>query len=266
MLDLHSHLLPGIDDGPATLKESLALARGYVAAGFSRVAATPHWIFGTIWMPAVEDIRQRVDRFNRSLEKHEIPLRVFTGMEIALDLEIPKMLGQGRLLTLAESDSLLIETPFQVLPPRWEDLLTTIREKGYRVVLAHPERCARIIANPGLADEILETGVHLQCNYDSFLGNPGEPVFDTAMHLLKKGYIHLLATDSHDPAHRHPGTSGKAIQVLEKIIDTETLARITRINPDRLIQGEPLENPEPVRAKGPAKGGRRWWWFSEKQS
>ena len=261
MIDLHTHILNNIDDGPASLEESLALARLYEAAGFSRVVATPHWIYGTAWMPKSDDILRRVERLNQSLQNRGIGIRVFPGMEIAMDGEIPGLLSNGDLLPLGGSNYVLIETPFQMLPSGWEHLFFTITSKGYRILLAHPERCAQIIEDPGLADEMIGAGVYFQSNYDSFLGNNGDEILKAAFRLLKKGYIYCLATDSHDAVHRHPGNAVRAIQALEKKFDEDTLKLLTRINPDRLINGLSLVKPEPAKVSASAKGGRRWWLF-----
>jgi len=263
MLDIHSHILPGIDDGPATIDESLRLAVLYEQCGFSRVVATPHWIHGTAWMPESNDIRDRTDLLNAALQNKEIGIRVFSGMEIAMDAEIPALLSRGQLLTLAESPYLLIETPFQRLPFNWEHLLFTIKSKGYRIVLAHPERCAQIIDNPGIADAINAAGIYFQCNYDSFLGNYGGKTSETIWQFLKKGYIHFLATDSHDTVNRYPGNVEKTIRILEKKIHADTLNLIARINPDRLINGLSIDIPAPadISFLKKEKGKKRWRLF-----
>jgi protein-tyrosine phosphatase len=260
MLDLHSHILNGIDDGPASLEESLSLAVLYEQAGFSHVVATPHWIHGTAWMTKIEDIRRRVDQFNKTFQSNGIGIHMLPGMEIAMDMEIPSLLSRGELLPLADSPYLLIETPFQRMPSNWEHMFFTIQSKGYHIVLAHPERCAQIIASPEIMGKIIAAGVYIQSNYDSFLGNYGSKILETALYLLKKGHIHILATDSHDAVHRHPGNAVKAIQILKKEMDADTINLITRINPDRLINGLPLKNPAPIPVPAPGKGtGKKPW-------
>lgn len=260
MLDLHSHILSGIDDGPATIEESLELAVLYEQAGFSRVVATPHWINGTAWMTKIEDIRHRVDLLNTAIQSKGIGIRILPGMEIAMDAEIPALLSREQLLSLAGSSYLLIETPFQRLPSNWEHLFYNITSKGYHIMLAHPERCAQIIANPEIADKVIAAGVYFQCNYDSFLGNYGDQILAVAWRLLKKGYIHVLATDSHNATHRHPGNAVKAVLALEKEVDGSILTMITRTNPDRLIGGLPLENPAPADVPVQRKGKRKKRW------
>lgn len=261
MIDLHSHILNGIDDGPAEIEESLALARRYVEAGFSRVVATPHWIMGTAWMMKIEDIRSRVESFNDVLQGEGIAIQVFSGMEIAMDEEIPAMLSQGRLLTLADAGYLLVETPFQRLPSNWEQLFYNIIAKGYRILLAHPERCAQIIAKPEMMHEIISSGVYVQCNYDSFIGGYGDAIYRAARKMLLNGYVHCLATDSHDSFLRQPGNAATAIDHIGKIIDRKLLHLITMENPIRLMNGLPLEIPSLVNLETDSKNKKKWLFF-----
>jgi protein-tyrosine phosphatase len=259
MIDLHSHILPSIDDGPITLKSSLELAVLYQKAGFSRVVATPHWIPGTTWTPSTEEIQQQVTLFNESLISKKINIHILPGMEIALDLNIAELLLNKHLLTLAGSRYVLIESPFQRLPLGWDQMFFAIMAKGYRIVLAHPERCFQLFTSPELYDDIIEKGIFFQVNYDSFLGNYGSKVSETAFYLLKKGYIHLLSTDSHDPLQRHPGNVAKAVKVLKELIDADSIEMLTRINPERVINNTMLEKIDSVNFL-PEKR-RRWWWF-----
>jgi protein-tyrosine phosphatase len=259
MIDLHSHILPGIDDGPKTLEQSLDLAVLYRNAGFTKVVATPHWVYGTSWTPSIELIHQRIALLRDSLESKQIGIQVYAGMEIALDVNLGDLLIDKHLLTLAGSPYVLIESPFQRLPLGWEQMFFTIMAKGYRIVLAHPERCLQLFSNPELYDEIIEAGVYFQVNYDSFLGHYGKKESEAAFDLLKKGYIHFLATDSHDPLQRHPGNVLKALKILEKTIDAKAIDMLTRINPEHLINGEPLEKTASIDFL--PENRKRWRWF-----
>jgi protein-tyrosine phosphatase len=259
MIDLHSHILPGIDDGPITLEKSLELADLYQRAGFTTIVATPHWVPGTTWTPSIEDIYQRRSLLQDSCNSKNIEIKICVGMEIALDVNLGDLLLKKRLLTLAGSPYLLIESPFQRFPIGWDQMFFSIMANGYRIILAHPERCMQLLSSPDLYDDIIEAGVYLQVNYDSFLGHYGKEVSETAFYLLKKSYIHFLATDSHDPIQRHPGNARKALKVLAKIIDAKTIETLTRINPEHVIKGVPLEGKSLINFL--PKNRKRWWWF-----
>jgi protein-tyrosine phosphatase len=259
MIDLHSHILPGIDDGPATLEQSLELAALYQKAGFTKVVATPHWVPGTSLTPSIELIHQRIALLTDSFESRQIDIQIFSGMEIALDFNLGDLLFTRHLLTLAGSSYVLIESPFQRLPLGWDQMFFAIMAKGYRIVLAHPERCMQLFLTPELYDDIIDTGVFFQVNYDSFLGCYGKKESETAFYLLKKGYIHILATDSHNTLQRHPGNALKAVKVLEKTIDAKAIEILTRINPEHVIKGFPLETMASVDFL--SKTRKRWRWF-----
>ncbi len=259
MIDLHSHILPGIDDGPKTMAESLDLARLYVEAGFTGVVATPHFIRGTPYAAEGKAVFGAVSELNGVLKASGIELDIYPGMEIALDGGLLELLDQKRILSLAENKYVLIEAPFQRLPVNWLQVLTGLRSQGYGVVLAHPERCMELGSRRELFDELIDAGIYVQANYDSFVGGYGQAICDAAFHLMSKGYIHCLATDSHDAVHRHPGNVQKAIAAIKEAGGGESVDIMTRVNPGRILEGLALEKPPEVLKKGKKK--KRWFSF-----
>jgi protein-tyrosine phosphatase len=263
MIDLHCHLLPGIDDGPKTIDESLKLARLFVSAGYSHVVATPHWISGTSWMRAPKIIRQRVLLLNKKMKEDGISLVAFPGMEIAMDHKIPELLGRGEITGLGgrPNSYLLIEPPFLRLPLGWEEIFFGVLARGHKVLLAHPERCVQLAEKNGIIDEIIGAGAYLQVNWFSFLGFYGLEAAEMARYLATKGYIHCLATDSHDTKNRHPGNVKRAAVVVEKLIGTQNLSLLAHKNPTRVLKGEPLLSMSPVGVKGISRRMRSWLHF-----
>ena len=236
MIDLHCHILSGVDDGPKNLDESLEMVRIYIKAGYHRVVATPHQLPGTTWMLSVEGIRNKLAELNQAIKNEGIELDVLPGMEIAFDPLIPDLLEKGQLLTLGKSSYVLIETPFQQLPLGWEQVVFEILSKGYFILLAHPERCAQLAARPQLVDRLIESGVYLQVNWDSFLGYHGRAALRMAHYLSESGYIHCLATDSHNPQERHAAHVKLAASKIQKLIGRENLQRIASENPLRILR------------------------------
>ncbi len=259
MIDLHSHILPEIDDGPESLEKSTQMAELYVKYGFTHVVATPHWMSGTLWAVSKETIFDSITQLRHALESKSININILAGMEIALDIGLVDLLVGKRLLTLAGGSYVLIESPFQRLPLGWQQVIFQIMAKGFRVVLAHPERCHHFYMEPDLLHSFIEAGGYLQANYDSFLGHYGTEATNTAFSLLEKGYLHLLATDSHDTEYRHPGNALKALEILNKTADAETVEILTRINPQRVITGLPLKTTTP--AIPLSKKRKKWWFF-----
>ena len=258
MIDLHCHILPGVDDGPKNLNESLEMVRIFIKAGYRQVVATPHQVPGTSWMPSIEDIRNKLVDLNRAIKAEGLEFDVLPGMEIAFDPLIPDLLAKGQLLTLDETSYVLIETPFQQLPLGWEQVVFEILSKGYFILMAHPERCGQLAARPQMVNGLIESGVHLQVNWDSFLGYHGRTALHMAHRLAESGYIHCLATDSHNPQERHAAHVKLAATKIEKIIGSENLQRIASENPLRILSNthpSAMMKPDPI-AK--VKKGSRW--------
>jgi protein-tyrosine phosphatase len=259
MIDLHCHILHGLDDGPKTAAESMQMALTFERAGYRTVAATPHMVPGTAWMPSTNRINTRVDQLNHALRNEGLTLEIVSGMEIALDPQIPDLLDQGHLLTLGNSSCLLVEPSFQQLPPGWEQIIFSILAKGHSILLAHPERCVQLAANLNLIERLIEAGVFLQVNWGSFLGQYGRTAMHTARKMAGSGWIHCLATDSHQPGGHAPERIGKATATLQKLIGQENLQRITTDNPLRLLNDK---IPLPMKRTGAmTEKKKRWWQF-----
>lgn len=259
MIDLHNHMLPGLDDGPETLEEALEMAAVYAAAGFSRVAATPHWVVGSAWQPPAEKVLQWVAGLQEALEKHRLSLEVVPGMEVAMTMEISKRIQTGQVLTLNGGKYVLVEPPFQRMPMGWERILFEISAVGYRVLLAHPERCGHLARDPEIIQKMVGTGVGIQVNWKSLLGSYGQTIRETAWSFLEGGLAHVLATDGHRPE----DISGETLHGMKRILIERLGEARTRLlveeNPGRVWVGEPLVNLTPIRASGGKKTRRRWF-------
>ena len=147
LVDIHCHILPGIDDGARNLDESAAMARLYAAAGFAAVVATPHFIPGTAWSADSRVIAERVAAVQARLDAEDIPLRVYAGMEIAFHKRLADRLQAGSVLPLGLSRHFLIEPDFH---GSQEDLLHAVRgllDQGHRVIIAHVERISAFQRN-----------------------------------------------------------------------------------------------------------------------
>jgi protein-tyrosine phosphatase len=266
MIDLHCHILHEMDDGAESAAESIQMAQAFVRTGFRIVAATPHMVPGTSWMPPVERITTQVSYLNQAIQIARLKLEIVPGMEIALDPNIPELLDAGRLLPLGSSSCLLIEPPFRQVPPKWEQVIFSIQARGYSVILAHPERCGQLAGNLALIGKLIDSGVYLQVNLGSFLGQYGHAVRRTVKLLARNGWIHCLATDSHHPTWLESKRMQSAMSKLEKLIGLQNLQRITVDNPLRVLQDKP---PRPMKIAD-STGGRnrknRWrFWKAERK-
>jgi protein-tyrosine phosphatase len=179
-------------------------------------------------------------------------------MEIALDPQIPDLLAAGSLLPLGSSSCLLIEPPFQQLPPGWQSVLFSILATGHKILLAHPERCPHLSARPDLIEELIHAGVCLQVNWGSFLGHYGRTAKRTADFLAWNGWIHCLATDSHHSRSPHYDQIQTAASKLGAVIGQSNLRQLTIENPMNLLRDQAMR-PMAITEKMTGKMQKRWW-------
>jgi protein-tyrosine phosphatase len=232
-IDIHCHILPGIDDGPENIGQSIALARALVAGGVTQVFATPHHIPGTAWSASVRQVRQLVNDLQQVLQQKNIPLSVHPGMEIALHPYLLKELRRNELLPLGHSNCYLLEPPFQDFRNDLTDVLLAFKKTGYDVILAHPERNPLLKKKVDLLQELVKQGIMLQVNAGSLLGKFGQQSAETAFWLARHNCLHFVASDAHD-AVRRPPPGKKEYRQLNKILGTETVKAVCYTHPARL--------------------------------
>ncbi len=203
-IDIHSHILPGLDDGPADLAGSLAIARCYQAAGMRKIVATPHFLPGTAWAPSIDKVLATVAEVQAVLHQANIDLELVPGMEIAYHRKLEERILGGAVLPLGNSGTFLIEPPFQGEQDGLLSTLTALLQRGVKLILAHPERADAFQRQPHMLEPLLSLGLRLQVNSGSLLGYFGEKSRDTAEQLRQSGSIHFIASDAHDHARRSP--------------------------------------------------------------
>jgi len=244
VIDLHNHILPGLDDGAAHLEESLEIARRFVAEGVTQVAATPHLnpMEGT--GARLPDVLEGVARVRAALEGAGIPLDVVPGSEVYLTPDVPELLGAGEIATLGGSRAVLVELPFHGRPSYVEDVLEWIVAAGFTPVLAHPERSSWLAGDAGAVDWLLRREVPLQLTAAPLLGGYGSGIQRTAMSFLQGGAYSLAASDRHHPEQARSLADLHA--AIAKATDEETADLLLSENPARLLAGEPVVRPTVV--------------------
>ena len=234
MIDIHSHILPGIDDGAADLNTSLAMADIAVADGIQVVIATPH-VDGTGHLsPAM--INTAVDRLNSVLRQRGVSLVVFPGAELQSHVAI-ELVDQ---YCLASGSFFLLEFPHSHLPADALDLIYTLVQKGFTPIIAHPERNREISMEPGKLSSLVGAGARVQITAGSLTGELGANALTCARFLLKMDMVHFMATDSHSPNFRKPILS-KAVKKAKKYLGREGALALVRDNPLAILpEGYPL--------------------------
>ena len=239
MIDLHSHILPELDDGSQSLEESLAMARMAVQSGVTVMVATPH---------CMDDRAQQVYAawrlLREALRDTEIPLKLYLGMEIFGTADTVRLLRARRLFPLNGSQYPLIEFSFRSTGEEETQILYQVLRAGYRPLVAHPERYGYVRENPELINLWTKMGCLLQVNRGSLLGRFGPGAQRMAAELVERGFVTAVATDAHSLRVRTPWM--KDIQTLLSQEYSPQLARKLLLqNPQHILRNEPLPPSEP---------------------
>lgn len=252
MIDLHCHVLPGIDDGPETIEGSVALARVAVAAGIRTVVATPHVSWRYPNDPAT--ISRLVDEVNARLLAESVELEVRPGGEIAMthlpeiEPELLKRFGLGG------GAWLLVEPPFTAVATGLDAIVQDLLRRGHRVLLAHPERCQGLRRDPGMLEGLVANGVLMSITADSLTGRFGGEVRRFSLQLAREGMIHNVASDAHDDIQRPPGIAA----ALEEAGLSPLADWLTWEVPSAILDGGRIP-PRPAGAISSAGPRRRFW-------
>ncbi|MCP4697347.1 MAG: capsular biosynthesis protein [Gammaproteobacteria bacterium] len=213
MIDLHCHLLPGMDDGPRDLAESLALARIACAGGIRKALATPH-IYPGVYDNDIAAIRTATAEFKQALKAHHIPLSVEMAAEVRIGPEIMPMIKKELIPFLGREGEyriLLLEFPHSHIPLGSNKMAQWLLDRKIRPMIAHPERNKDILRNFEKIYPFVELGCLMQITGGSVAGYFGPAVQQRARQLLEKGWVDVLASDAHNRDSRPPDlASGKA--------------------------------------------------------
>lgn len=203
MIDLHCHLLPGIDDGAVDLEMSLAMARMAVADGIRVTACTPH-IYPGMYDNTGDSIRAAVVALQRALDDAGIALQLMVGADVHLDPDLLTGLRDGRVPTIADSRYLLLEPPHHVAPPRFEESVFGLMAAGYTPVITHPERLSWVETHYDLFVRLAQRGAWMQITAGALTGRFGRRSRYWAERFTSEGHTMIVATDAHHPQRRPP--------------------------------------------------------------
>jgi protein-tyrosine phosphatase len=234
VIDLHSHILPGIDDGAVDFSVSLAMARNYVAQGVDRVACTPHILPG-LYHNSPRAIRLAVEELRQRLNDAGIPLQLTTGADNHMVPDFVSGLQNDRLLTLGDTKYVLVEPPHHVMPVHIESLFFEILLAGFVPILTHPERLNWIESRYGIIQTLAERGVWMQITSGSLLGKFGRRARYWAERMLSEGLVHIIATDAHDNIKRPPDLF-EGRHAVEKLVDSETVEHLFVTHPTSILR------------------------------
>jgi len=257
VIDLHAHILPGLDDGPADMEESVALCRMAAADGIHTVAATPH-MFDGLHDVSRGDVLGAVDGLRARLADDGIALEVLPGADTHVTRELPDLLRSGEALTLADGGRyILLELPPDVVPQGLDALLFSIRLLGVTAIITHPERNTAIQSDARALRGIVAAGHLVQVTAASITGFFGAEARRCAVDLLQSGLCHFVASDAHSCAHRPPVLSAARAEV-RGLLGEEEAHALFEGRQRAVLAGERIETP----AAAPSRaGGRKTGWL-----
>jgi protein-tyrosine phosphatase len=238
-IDIHSHILPGIDDGARSLQESLDMLRMAGADGTVTIVATPH---GARVTP--ESVRKGVALLSDAAAASGIDMAIMAGCETKFSANLVEDYRNGKLLTINDAGYLLVEFSFsRAWTPLVHTSLYALQIAGVTPVVAHAERYPAVQGNPSLVVELARMGIPVQINAGSLLGDEGEQTRQTAENLILAGVGHVLASDGHRIDKRKPLLSEGLARVTE--LAGEQQALLMEKNAARIVAGQGLHLPEP---------------------
>ena len=221
--DMHCHLLPGIDDGPESIEESLSIIQAMVAVGYQGAICTSH-IFPEVYDNKADDMLRGVDSLQSVLDKNNINFTLHASAEYMVDRQFIELAKAKKLLAFGKKDYVVIETGFTQENPYFDEAIYEMQYAGYCPILAHPERYLYLSQSKSIEqfEKIIDKGIELQINLFSLIGLYGRLSKEVAEILLKNNFIQWIGTDIHRSQH---------ISLLEKANDLKTLSNSMRDNP-----------------------------------
>ncbi|AOZ92320.1 tyrosine-protein phosphatase [Paenibacillus crassostreae] len=246
MIDIHCHILPGVDDGPPTLQQSIELSEMAVSSGISTIIATPHHLNGRYTTPS-EVVKKAVDQLNLELSQRQISLQIKYGQEVHVHPLIIHELYQGKLCTLANSRYMLLELPFKRVPVYFNDVLHELKINHITPIIAHPERNAEIVHSPRLVDQLIKQGVLFQITAHSITGLFGRKVQKWCFHLCKKNYLHFISSDAHHVIRRNFALK-ESYATIGKIFGN-ALVNDLKLNAQLVVENLPIVTKEDEKVK-----------------
>lgn len=254
MIDFHSHILFGVDDGSGSIEESVEMIALAEKLGFTHIVATPHYICNSEFNSSYNDNKDLLDRLKYRILMNGIDVKLSLGNELFFDTGLIHELEKDIAATMNESRYVLLEIPRSKI--LFDTLLSFIFElqvKGFLVVLAHPERYDFVVEDPSKIVKLIERDVYIQLNLLSLVGTYGKPIKETAKILLDHSMVHFIGSDAHKTAYYEK--AGESLHILKESIGKEYFKEITETNPQWVLDNELFYPEKPVSFKKKKKFG-----------
>lgn len=250
MIDIHSHILFGVDDGPKNLYETLEMLQQAVDEGITEIISTSHSFHPQYNVPAKQVIEQ-IANIQEQLQLNEIPLKIHAGQEVRLVENIVQLLERGEILTLANSNYLLLELPSSTVPNYTRRIINLLQEQGITPIIAHPERNKAIAEKPSRLEILLREGAVAQITAGSLAGHFGSAIQKLSLDLVKANLVHTYGSDAHNVTTR-PFLFDEGLNFLEKKKQLDAVDLLLENNM-RIIENKKMILFEPEEIQ------KKWW-------
>lgn len=236
MIDIHTHLIPNVDDGSKGVDVSINAFKEAIDAGFSDIILTSHYIPEYNETEPNRLVSER-EKLQKKLEENNLNLKLHSGMEIYVSDNLSDLIDKKSVLTLDRSKYILIELPMNSKIYFLDFVIGSLFERGLKVILAHPERYLVVKDNPDLVEEYIQKGCLMQCNFGSILGYYGKTSKGVVKYLLKNDMVHFLASDCHNCNGIYLDIP-KALKKIKKIVGDEKLEELTTGNQRKILENK----------------------------
>lgn len=241
MIDIHSHILYGIDDGAKTIEDSIDIIRQAAANGVTDIIVTPHFILGSTYNCNNINKKSLITKIKNKLKKENIDVSIYLGNEVFVEQDMLKLKKDGLIATLCNGKYLLFELPMNGEITGLSDIIFNLRCKGYIPVIAHPERYLNIKKNPKIVEDLLAKGALFQSNIGSFLGVYGKTAQKTAILLLKHHAITFIGSDIHHAKDNFYNSLEEVKRILLKYVSNEEVEDLLVNNASKILNKEVIE-------------------------
>lgn len=231
MIDIHNHIVYGVDDGSRSIDESLAMVDLYMKSGFSEIIATSHFDRSRYMVDASE-IRDKVSILNEKIKEKGLDFKIYPGHEIQVEVGMEKKLASGELLRLNDTRYVLCELSFVNKPNFLKDLFYNLQLDGYVPIIAHAERYPYVARDIDWLIDFIKMGALIQVNYSSIKSN-----YETIKSLLERNMVHLIATDAHQSGWRNPYINEYKEEIL-KIVSEDKFYKLSTSNPSLVLRDQ----------------------------
>ena len=245
MVDIHTHIIPSVDDGSIDISDSINILRNAKKSGYTAIVATPHYIEGS-YIANNKEKNKLIEAIRSEAKIQNIDIEIYLGNEIFITENIEKLLNYGKVSSINNSRYILIELPRSGGTYGLQSCIFNLFSLGYIPIIAHPERYSFVQKNPNQLIDYIEQGVLFQLNSGSLLGCYGKSAHKTSKILLKHNMIHFIATDTHSSKSSSYDQTAEVYKLVSKLVGVENANNLMTQNPINVINNGKIVISQPM--------------------